>query len=106
MAACARAASASSNSWPTTGRSRPAAASASADLAVLGEVRGDRGEAAAGHAERAEPAARTEQAERRQPGVPAHAVEHHVHLAGQVADLPFPAVVAVVDGHVRAEVPG
>ena len=59
---------------------------------------------AAGHAEWAEPAAGGEQPERRPPDVPAHAVEHHVHLAGGVADLLFPAVMAVVDGQVGPEI--
>ncbi len=46
----------------------------------------DRGEAPAGHAERAEPAPRAEQPERRQADVPAHSVEHHVHLARRRLD--------------------
>ena len=67
---------------------------------------GDRGKAPAGHAERAEPAAGAEQPEGRQAYLPAHPVEHHVHLPGRVADLPLPAVVPVVDGQVGARVPG
>ena len=47
-----------------------------------------------------------EQAESRQPDVPADAVEHHVYLADRVADLPLPAVAPVVGGQVGAQVPG
>jgi hypothetical protein len=63
---------------------RPAAQDSDAPLA--GEVRADRGEPAARHAERAEPAAVAKQSERGQADVAADAVEDDVHLSRGLAD--------------------
>ena len=89
-----------------TGRNRPADASSSAARdsrsrlrrahrtatahvhpRVASQVGGHRREAAAGHAERAEPPTGPEQAERRRSDIPADTVEHHVGRADGVADL-------------------
>jgi hypothetical protein len=67
------------------------------------EILGDRREAPAGHAERAEPAALSEEAERRLADIAADPVEHHVHGARGLADLLRPVRRVVVDGDVRPE---
>jgi AcrR family transcriptional regulator len=74
------------------------------DLTRLGEFSRHRSEAPAGHPERAEASAGTEQVERGPADVPAYAVEDHVNAAGGGTHLPRPVARAVVNGDVGAEV--